>query len=166
MEAPKLNLELTAKIKPKLQMRSTVKAWGPKGQTLEFRPESHVSLALWCNVDDSLTGVGFQHRSGSFTLESIIAQIEAGYEEGQPLYIKDNRRTPLKTESVFRVIGESEFIAMDQSDVQEILRKQHLVITDMRHREQNFEEALLGIAPLDWVTGIQGKYISVLTWWL
>ena len=93
------------------------------------------------------------------TLESIIAQIEAGYDEGQPLYIKDNRRTPLKNESVFKVISESEFIAMNQSDVQEILRKQHLVITDMRHREQNFEEALLGIASLDWVTGIQGKYV-------
>ncbi len=89
------------------------------------------------------------------TLESLNARIEAGYEEGKPLYIKDNRQTPLTKDSVFKVVSESDFIGMKQSEVQEILRKQHLVITGMRHQEQSFKEALLDIAPLDWVTGIQ-----------
>ena len=46
---------------------------------------------------------------------------------------------------------------MEQSVVQEILREQHLVITDKRQRKQSFEDALLDIAPLDWMTSIQGQ---------
>ena len=96
-------------------------------------------------------------------LQSLFARIEGGYEEGQPLYIKEHRQTTLTKESVFKVISEAEFAEMEQSDIQEILREQHIVITGKQHRKQTFEEALLDIAPLDWVTGIQGKHISLLT---
>lgn len=66
-------------------------------------------------------------------------------------------QTSLTKASVFKVISEAEFMEMEQSVVQEILRKQHLVITDKCQRKQSFEDALLDIAPLDWRTGIQGR---------
>ena len=66
-------------------------------------------------------------------------------------------QTSLTKESVFKVISEAEFIEMEQSVIQEILREQHLVITDKRQCKQSFEDALLDIAPLDWRTGIQGR---------
>ncbi len=52
---------------------------------------------------------------------------------------------------------------MEHCVVQEILRKQHVVITDKSHRKQSFKDALLGIAPLKWRTGIQGEYVFVLS---
>lgn len=97
------------------------------------------------------------------TLQTLFARIEEGYEEGQPLYIKDNRRTALTKESVFKVISKAEFDEMEQSHVQEILREQHIVVTGKRHQKQSFKEALLDIAPLSWVTGIQGEHVSHLT---
>ena len=90
-------------------------------------------------------------------LQRLFAQIEEGYEEGQPLYVKDGKRATPKKQSVFKIIGEAEFLEMGQSDVQEILREQHIVVTDMRHQAQSFEEALLDVAPLDWVAMIQGE---------
>ena len=48
---------------------------------------------------------------------------------------------------------------MEQVEVQEILRKQHIVVTDMRHEKIKFEEALLDIAELGWVTAIQGEQV-------
>ena len=95
-------------------------------------------------------------------LQRLFDQIEEGNEEGQPLYVKDGKRATPKKQSVFKIIGEAEFLEMGQSDVQEILREQHIVVTGMRHRKQSFKEALLEIATLDWVTGIQGEnfYLS------
>lgn len=90
-------------------------------------------------------------------LQKLFSQIEEGYEDGQPLYVKDDRRTVPKKESVFKIFNEAEFFELEQSDVQEILREQHIVVTGIRHQEKSFEEALLGIAPLNWVTGIQGE---------
>ena len=55
MEAPYRNLDLSAKVKPKLSIKRTVKAWGPRGQTLEFAPLCHVSLVLPNHSDDSIT---------------------------------------------------------------------------------------------------------------
>ena len=48
---------------------------------------------------------------------------------------------------------------MEQMEVQEILRKQHIVVTDMRHEKKSFEQALLDIAELGWVTAIQGEQV-------
>ena len=93
----------------------------------------------------------------------MFDQIEEGYEEGQPLYVKDNRRTIPTKDSVFKIISEADFIEMEELEVQEILREQHIVVTDMRHKKKNFEEALLELAPLTWVTGIQGEHAFVLT---
>lgn len=95
-------------------------------------------------------------------IKSLCAQIEEGYEEGKPLYVENNRRTTPTKESVFKIVDETQFVEMEHSDVQEILREQHIVVTGMRHRKQSFKEALLEIATLDWVTGIQGEnfYLS------
>ena len=60
-------------------------------------------------------------------------------------------------------MSEDEFLKMNHSHVQDILRKQHIVLTGMQQKEQSFEQALLDIAPLDWVTAIQGKYLVLLT---
>ena len=90
-------------------------------------------------------------------LQRLFSQIEEGYEDGWPLYIKDGRRVAPKKDSVFKIISKTEFSEMGQSDVQEILREQHIVVTDMQHQVKSFEEALLDVAPLDWVTGIQGE---------
>lgn len=97
------------------------------------------------------------------TLQSLLARIEEGYEDGQPLYINDNRRTTPKKESVFKIISEADFVEMEDSEVQEILREQHIVVTDMRHQKKSFEEALLDIAPLNYATGIQGGHTSLST---
>lgn len=96
-------------------------------------------------------------------IQSLAIRIEESYEEGKPLYVKDNRRTAPTKESVFKIISEADFIGMEESEVQEILREQHIVITDMRHKETGFEEALLEIAPLTWLTGIQGEHTSLFT---
>ncbi len=46
VEVPSRNLDLTVKVKPKLSMKYTIKAWGPRGQTLEFEPMAHVRLVV------------------------------------------------------------------------------------------------------------------------
>jgi hypothetical protein len=89
----------------------------------------------------------------------LVNQIEEGYgKNNQPLYITgDGQATPAK-ESVFRIISEEDFITLQDSAVQEILRRQHIVVTEMRHHEQSFEKALQEVAPLDTVTSIHGNY--------
>lgn len=86
----------------------------------------------------------------------MFSSIEQGYEEGLPLYVNDSKRPTVTKESVFKIIKEDEFLAMDHSDVQEILRVQHIVVTNKQHRKKCFKDALVDIAPLGWVTGIQG----------
>ena len=90
-------------------------------------------------------------------LQKLFSQIEEGYEDGQPLYVNADGRTPPEKESVFKVLDEAAFLGLEQSGVQEILRNQHIVVTGIRHQVQSFEEALLGVAPSNWVTGIQGE---------
>lgn len=97
-------------------------------------------------------------------LKTLVTQIEEGYEDGLPLHVTENRHTAPKTKSVFKIISEAQFEKMEHSAVQEILREQHIVITDMQCKKQNFEEALLGIAELSWITAIQGGYVFLLTW--
>ena len=46
VEVLSVNLDLKTKVKPKLSMEYTVKAWGPHGETLEFEPLTHVRLVL------------------------------------------------------------------------------------------------------------------------
>ena len=91
-------------------------------------------------------------------LKSLFARIEASYENGLPLHVNES---PTR-QSVFKIISEDEFLKMNHSEVQEILRKQHIVLTGMQHKPQSFEQALLDTAPLDWVTGIQGEYVVIL----
>ena len=55
VEDPHLDLDLSARIKPKLRMGCNVKAWGPQGQTMEFEPSCHVRLAHWRDLNHSLT---------------------------------------------------------------------------------------------------------------
>ena len=86
----------------------------------------------------------------------MFDRIEEGYENGQPLYVGNAHRNSSGRESVFRIMTEDAFVEMQQSDVQEILREQHIVITDKRQRKLSFEDALLDIAPLNTVTSIQG----------
>ncbi len=57
VETADCNLDLSTKVKPKLRMKRTVKAWGPSGQTIEFEAVSHVSLALRRDLDSSLTSL-------------------------------------------------------------------------------------------------------------
>ena len=93
-------------------------------------------------------------------IKLLVSQIKEGYEEEKPLYIKNNRRTMPTKESVFKIIDEAEFVEMKQSNVQEILREQHIVVTGMRYQEKSFEEALLEIAPLNRVTQIQCEHFG------
>ncbi len=94
-------------------------------------------------------------------MNSLFARIEEGYVQGRPLHVENNQTLAMK-KSVFRIIDEAEFLKMEQLDVQELLREQHIVVTGIRHRQRSFEEALLDIAPLDWVTSIQGEPVSLL----
>ena len=96
-------------------------------------------------------------------LKTLITQIEEGYEDGLPLHVTENRHTNPKKKSVFKIISEAQFENMEQSAVQEILREQHIVVTDLQWKKQNFEEALLAIAELSWMTAIQGGHIFLST---
>ena len=93
------------------------------------------------------------------SLQTLFTRIEEGYEDGQPLHVRDDRRTTSTKDSVFKIISEAEFIKMEQSKVQEILREKHIVVTGMQHEKKGFEEALLDFVELDWVTAIQGGHI-------
>ena len=95
-------------------------------------------------------------------MKSLFARIEEGYEQGRPLHVENNQ-TIVTKKSVFKIIAKAEFLKMDPFDVQELLREQHIVVTGIRHQEQSFEEALLDIAPLDWVTSIQGECVFLST---
>ena len=97
-----------------------------------------------------------QDRATLESLQALFNQIEEGYEDGQPLHVRDNRQTTSTRESVFKIISEAEFVKMEQSEVQQTLREKHIVVTGMRHEKRGFEEALLDIVELDWVTAIQG----------
>ena len=93
-------------------------------------------------------------------MKSLFARIEKCYKGGRPLYVKDATQTAPTKESIFKIISEAQFVNMEVSEVQQILRKQHIVITDKRYKEQSFQQALLDVAALDWVTSIQGANIS------
>ena len=95
-------------------------------------------------------------------LEALFTRIEERYEDGQPLHVTDNRRTAPTKESVFKILSEAKFVNMEQSEVQEILREKPIVVTGMRHEKKGFEEALLDIVELDWVTAIQGDHIFIM----
>ena len=96
-------------------------------------------------------------------LGALFTRIEEGYDEGKPLYLIDNRQTTPSKKSVFKIISEAEFVALEPSEVQNILREQHIVVTGMQHKVKNFEEALLEIADLDWTIPIQGGYNLIFT---
>ena len=96
-------------------------------------------------------------------LKTLVTRIEEGYEDGLPLHVAENRRTTPKNKSVFKIISEAQFEEMEQSAVQEILWEQHIVVTDIQCKKQSFEEALLGIAELSWITAIQGGHVFLLT---
>ncbi len=96
-------------------------------------------------------------------IKLLFSQIEKGYENGKPLYLKNNSQSRPTKESIFKIINEAEFIKMKQSEVQEILCEKHIVVTGMQHQEQSFEEALLEIALLDWIIEIQGKHVYFFT---
>ena len=90
------------------------------------------------------------------TLESLINRVEEGYENGKPLYVRGtNGQSDLVRESIFKIISEADFIKMPSSDVQNILCKQHIVVTDKKYESISFQDALLDIAQPDMVTGIQ-----------
>lgn len=93
-------------------------------------------------------------------LKTLFARIEECYEGGRPLYVKDVTQTAPTKESVFKILSESQFVNMGASEVQRILRKQHIVITDKQYEGKSFQEALLDVAPMDWVTSIQGTNLS------
>lgn len=96
-------------------------------------------------------------------MKTLLAQVEEGYEDGLPLHVTENRSIATKKKSVFKIITEATFETMEQSQVQEILREQHIVVTDMRCKKQTFEQALLEVAELSWVTAIQGDYTFLST---
>ena len=72
------------------------------------------------------------------------------------MFVRNWERTTVTKESVFKIIDEADFLEMNHSDVQNILRDQHIVVMNKQHRQRSFGEALTDVAPLDWVTGIQG----------
>ena len=92
-------------------------------------------------------------------LTRLFARIEQCYENGRPLYLQKDEQMPPSTESVFKIIRQADFHKMKHSDVQLLLRRQHIVVTGIPHEEQGFEEALLSIAPLDLVASIQGRLL-------
>ncbi|KAF8174866.1 hypothetical protein BJ912DRAFT_1064510 [Pholiota molesta] len=137
VEAAFCNLDISKTGKEKLRLGRKVKAWGPKEESLEFEPV--------CHNEETLR-----------ILQLLVARVEECYAYEKPLHAKyDGQGT--RKESVFKILSEEEFIALEDSAFQEILRRQNIVVTGMRCRQRSFEEALLDLAPLDSVTSIHDQ---------
>lgn len=85
-------------------------------------------------------------------MESLVDLITCSYQDGMPLHLVDSG--PKK--SIFKVLTELQFRALKDSQVQDLLRHQHIVVTDIRHDSESFAEALELLAPLQSATSIQG----------
>lgn len=59
--------------------------------------------------------------------------------------------------SIFKVLTEPEFRALEDSQVQDLLRHHHIVVTGIHHDSHNFKSALELLAPLRSSTSIQGQ---------
>lgn len=55
VEVQSRNLDLSAKVKPKIRMKRTVTAWGPQGEIFDFEPLSHVRRAFQHDPDNDIT---------------------------------------------------------------------------------------------------------------
>ena len=78
--------------------------------------------------------------------------IRARYQEGRPLHLSDPDK------SVFVVMDEMEYEAKTVPEIQEIFRRKHIIVTEMRSPPLQFnEEGLSTLAALNSVTHIQGQ---------
>lgn len=71
------------------------------------------------------------------SLQTFIRQVQSAYVDGVPLHIAQPEQ------SVFKVMTEAEFDDLSINDVQNILQKQHLVLTNVPGK-LNFDRKGLG----------------------
>ena len=77
--------------------------------------------------------------------------IRDGFVDGKPLHVADPEK------SAFKVMTESEFEQKSVEEIQEIFRRKHIVITDMRSPPLKFDaKGLRTLSPLSRITFIQG----------
>lgn len=93
-----------------------------------------------------------QHKENLESLESIHELVEAGFQNDKPLHTLDALSHP----SVFKIISHNEFNELPHSEVQDILRRHHIIVTKRPSSELTFRTALTHLAPLNRATEIQG----------
>lgn len=89
------------------------------------------------------------------SIEEFRIAIEKSYKNGKPLHISDPEN------SVFHIVSESVFKTLTDAQVQEILRTQHIVVTDTVKHNLNFKQALKRLAPLSSTVTIQGEFLRL-----
>ena len=108
----------------------------------------------------------FQRNDVLRNLDLMVKAIEGGYNsDGKALFVRcDHLNEPgnSQRESIFKILTEVEYLAMEDSKFQDIFRRHPIVIKDIRRKFQDFESAILDLAHLKSVTAIQGIYVVIL----
>jgi hypothetical protein len=84
-------------------------------------------------------------------LKAFDSAINAGFVNGLPLHVSDPEN------SAFFVVTEAEFESKSVEEIQEIFRRKHILVTDMRSATLKFgPRGLSTLTTLSTVTDIQG----------
>jgi len=79
------------------------------------------------------------------------------YEGGLPLHLKDPGRSAIKT------MLESEFLTMSSKEIQDVLRHQHILISDCAFQQLKFDEDGLRTLCPPWQTiEVQGEVLPLI----
>ena len=89
-------------------------------------------------------------------LEAFYLAIQDAYKDGLPLHLADEEKSAMK------VLTETEFEKKTVEEIQELLRRKHILITDIRRPALDFDSiGLSTLGPLSMVTDIQGMSIPI-----
>ncbi len=93
----------------------------------------------------------FQFETRLTQLKMFFDLLEAGYVNGKPLHIADPET------STFDIISSADFQALSTQQIQDRLRRKHIVVTGSSHPNVKFDKAgLRTMCPLSRTISIQG----------
>lgn len=81
--------------------------------------------------------------------------MKENFQQDKPLHVLKDESNP----STFTIYTQDDFDELEDSVVQDVLRRQHIVVTNRPHAAVSFKAALNRLAPLQRVTEIQGYII-------
>lgn len=89
---------------------------------------------------------------------NMMDTVEEYYVNGKPRYLSD------PSTSVFKILTEEEFENQRDGEIQNILRRQHILVIGMKKPKYGFDpDGLETLAPLDKLIIIHGKYSPAFT---